>query len=109
MGYSYLACRSNGHEWRTLPPIGYDDRTDVSRPLGGMFYMSCGIPSTCQVCGTQRIRWITRHGESVLRYTHPDDYAVHGDDKPSSQDFRHDYAASIFARFEQQLHKEVPK
>jgi len=102
MGYEYLACRTNGHEWRTLPPIGMDrEHENITRPYGGIFHTTLGIPSTCNVCHTERVRWLTRSGESILRYHHPDNYALKGEDKASAKDLRHDYAESIFNAFDE--------
>lgn len=67
-------------------------------PFGGSYGM-VGLPSTCAQCGTERLRWITRSGESIVRYHHPDGYARHGDERLSPSQWRMTYVASIFSEF----------
>lgn len=100
----FAECRSLGHEWRKSKPIGSDDAGGHRRPFG--FYTgSIGIPSTCANCGTSKVRWITRSGESQTRYEYPDGYSRHGDDRLSAQEWRHNYVETIFASFERSASK----
>lgn len=95
----FAECRSLGHEWRKGRAIGTDDEHDTfSRPYGASEGM-IGIPSSCPNCGTQKVRWITRSGESLTRYQHPDGYSRHGDERLSSQEWRKSYVTSMFAEF----------
>lgn len=97
---SFAECRSLGHEWHKGKPIGSDDAVK-GKPFGygtGMI----GIPSHCPNCGTAKVRWITRSGESVTRYEYPDGYSRHGDERLSVQEWRHEYVTTIFAQFEKQ-------
>lgn len=97
----FALCRSMGHEWHHEGPIGSDDQTHdhFRRPFGGSFGM-VGLPSTCKQCGTERMRWITRTGESHVRYHHPDGYAQHGEDRMRPVEWRRTYVASIFDAWE---------
>ena len=96
----YLECRSLGHEWHRLPPIGVDDTSDQwRRPFGYQTGMM-GIPSHCQNCGKDKIRWITRSGESITRYADPEGYAKHGDDVRSVREYRSEYVETLFTSFE---------
>lgn len=90
-----------GHEWHHEPPVGSDDAlTQGYRvPFGGSYGM-VGIPSTCRQCGTERMRWLTRTGESRMRYAHPDGYARHGDERLSASQWRMTYVATIFDTFD---------
>jgi hypothetical protein len=91
-------CRAMGHSWRHRPPIGIDDASTYRRPFGletGMV----GFPSACPTCGTIRLRWITRSGEVVVRYEHPDGYSRHGDERLSSGEWRRAYVGHIFDGF----------
>jgi hypothetical protein len=96
----YAECRSLGHEWRKHAPVGVDDQhSSIRRPFA--LSTGCiGIPSTCTVCGTEKVRWITRSGESVTRYEHPEGYSRHGDDVLSAQEWRHNYVETLFSQFE---------
>jgi hypothetical protein len=93
----FAECRSLGHEWRKGSVLGTDDTHDsFKRPFGAATGM-IGIPSRCANCGTNKVRWITRSGESVTRYEHPDGYSRHGDEVLSAKEWRHEYVETIFA------------
>ena len=96
----FAECRSLGHEWRKQQPIGVDDTSDTHRRPFGASTGMIGIPSNCQNCGTAKVRWITRSGESVTRYEHPDGYSRHGDERLSAQEWRSTYVATLFESFE---------
>lgn len=88
---TFAECRSLGHEWRKGKPIGSDD---------GVNWGSIGIPSECSNCGTSKVRWITRSGESKTRYEYPDGYSRHGEEVLSVREWRHEYIETIFSQFE---------
>lgn len=99
----FAACRSMGHEWHHESPIGSDDSNTLNErgwraPFGGSFGM-VGFPSTCSGCGTERMRWISRSGESLMRYQHPDGYERHGDERLTATEWRKTYVASVFESF----------
>lgn len=58
-----------------------------------------GYPSNCGTCGTERMRWITRYGETVVRYEHPEGYSRTGDDKLSPREWRESFVEEAFAAF----------
>ncbi len=94
----FAECRSMGHTWRHHKPIGIDDRTHHRRPFG-MSTGMVGLPSRCSTCGTERVRWVTRSGEVVTRYEHPDGYSRHGDERLTSAEWRRSYVGAIFADY----------
>jgi hypothetical protein len=94
----FAECRAMGHTWRHRPPIGIDDATGYRRPFGLSTGM-VGFPSHCPTCTTTRLRWVTRSGEVVTRYEHPDGYSRHGDDRLTSGEWRRSYVSSIFDGF----------
>ena len=106
----FAECRSMGHEWHHLPAIGSDDESRWKAPFGGSFGM-VGIPSQCRNCKSQRMRWISRSGESFMRYDHPDGYSTHGDERKTAREWRGVFVATIFEEFEatQRLAPEPPK
>ena len=95
----FAECRSLGHSWKHRKKIGMDDKTSgFSRPFGydtGMI----GYQSQCTVCKTFRVKWITRSGEVLSRYQHPDGYSLHGEDRLSSQEWRRTFVAHVFEDF----------
>jgi hypothetical protein len=93
---AFAECRSLGHEWRKGKPIGSDD---------GINWGSIGIPSHCDNCGTSKVRWMTRSGESKTRYEYPDGYSRHGDEVLSVKEWRHEYIESVFASFQRSTTK----
>lgn len=98
----FAECRSMGHEWHHLPAIGSDDEQDQwSVPFGGSFGM-IGLPSTCRNCKTRRMRWVSRSGESFMRYLHPEGYETHGEERRSATEWRRHFVGTIFETFEQQ-------
>ena len=105
---AFAECRSLGHEWRKGKPLGVDDEHNLRRPFA-FSSGSIGIPSHCVNCGTEKVRWITRSGESQTRYNHPDGYSRHGDEVISVSEWRHSYVESIFQQFEKQVMKRAKK
>lgn len=96
----FVACRSMGHEWHHGKPIGSDDPTGTFKaPFGGSFGM-IGFPSTCAQCGTERMRWISRSGETTVRYVHPDGYSQSGEERLTTVEWRRTYVSSVFDEFE---------
>lgn len=100
---AFASCRSMGHEWHHAKAIGSDDygtlrERGFSVPFGGTYGM-VGFPSTCTMCGTERVRWITRSGESHVRYHHPQGYDRHGDDRLTPTEWRRAYVSSVFEGF----------
>lgn len=101
----FAACRSLSHEWHhDRQPIGSDDYETLrerglpNAPFGGSFGM-VGFVSTCTICKTVRMRWISRSGETHMRYEHPDGYARHGENKLTPTEWRQAFVASIFDTF----------
>jgi len=102
----FAACRANGHEWHHHKPIGSDEATGMTEqpktkfraPFGGSYGM-VGIPSICTQCGSERMRWLTRSGESLMRYNHPDGYEQRGDDRMLPIEWRKAYVATVFDSF----------
>jgi hypothetical protein len=95
---AFAECRSLGHEWHKGKPLGIGDESDrFSRPYGDANMV--GIPSHCVNCGTDRMRWIGRSGESTTRYAYPDGYSRHGDEVLSAKEWRSTYVATLFADF----------
>lgn len=88
-----------GHSWRHRPPIGVDDTHDSHRRPFGMSTGMVGFVSHCGTCGTDRVRWITRSGETIVRYEHPDGYSQHGEDRQSASEWRRSYVSTIFAGY----------
>lgn len=86
----YAQCRSMGHEWRHKGTVGKDDR----RPFN--MYDSVGMVSQCSDCKTRRVKWITRSGEVITRYEHPDGYSLHGDDKLTTREWRSTFVIGFF-------------
>lgn len=100
----FAECRSLGHEWRKGKPIGIDDNDGRRKPFG-MDTGMIGIPSHCANCGTEKVRWISRSGDSTTRYEYPDGYSRHGDDRLTAQEWRHEYVETIWAQFETNIQK----
>lgn len=99
----FAECRAMGHEWRKQKPLGSDQAHDrIKRPFG-MLTGSIGIPSHCNVCGGDKVRWVSRSGESTNRYDMPDGYARHGDDVRTKREWTHTYVQAIFTEFEQAI------
>lgn len=96
----YAACRSMGHEWHHGRALGIDDeaRANIRRPFGYLTGM-VGFPSTCTVCGMERVKWITRSGEVITRYEQPEGYARHGDERQSLAEWRSSFVSSVFSDF----------
>ena len=88
--HQFAQCRSMGHEWRHKGQVGADE----SRPFN--FYESVGLISQCSDCKTRRIKWITRSGEVVSRYEHPDGYSLHGEERLSTQQWRSTFVVTLF-------------
>jgi hypothetical protein len=97
----FAQCRSMGHSWRHHKAIGSDDPSGTFRaPFGGLTGM-IGLPSDCSVCGTERMRWVTRSGESIVRYEHPDGYSQHGEERQTASEWRRTFVSAVFDDFEQ--------
>lgn len=96
----FAQCRSNGHEWHHNPPVGSDENdTSFRAPFAGQVRM-VGIHSVCASCRSERMRWVTSHGESIMRYSHPEGYEQHGEDRLSPLEWRRTYVAGVFESFE---------
>lgn len=95
----FAQCRSMGHEWHHNPPVGSDENeTSFRVPFAGAVGM-VGIHSVCNQCRSQRMRWVTRAGESIMRYDHPEGYEQHGEDRLSPMEWRVTFVASVFETF----------
>lgn len=103
---TFTECRSLGHEWRKGQPLGVQDAHErIRRPFKDTL-STVGIPSTCINCGTEKVRWIARSGESFTRYEHPEGYECHGEDVRPAKEWRQDYVATIFGDMER-THREA--
>ena len=96
----FAQCRSMGHEWHHAAPVGSDNAGRFRVPFG-MSTGMLGFPSTCTVCGTERMRWLTRSGDYVVRYEHPEGYSRHGEERMSPLDWRRTFVTAVFDDFEQ--------
>lgn len=101
----FAVCRSLSHEWHhERQPVGSDDYETLrekglpNAPFGGAYGM-VGFASTCRMCNTIRMRWISRSGESHVRYEYPDGYARHGEERLTPTEWRSQFVASIFDTF----------
>lgn len=75
----YAKCRSLGHAW--LPGVAASLRHNNQ--------MGVALLLTCDRCGMQRTDIINRRGKLLWRkYDRPDDYVVHGPNKPTRDDWR---------------------
>lgn len=97
----YAECRSLGHSWKHRGTYGSDDTTSKFRAPFGMQSGCIGYHSQCTVCGTDRVKWITRSGDVISRYTHPDGYSLHGEDRLSPMEWRRTFVARVFEEFTQ--------
>lgn len=104
---AFAECRSLGHEWRKGKPLGSGDSFGGMNAPYSMATGSVGIPSHCPNCGTNKVRWITRSGESVTRYEYPDGYSRHGDEVMTAQEWRHSYVETIFQQFEKSAKRKA--
>lgn len=106
--FTVAECRSLGHEWhKGVPlPVG-EDHERFRRPYGDADLM--GIPSHCDNCGTDRMKWISRSGESVTRYAYPDGYQRHGEDALTHKEWRASYVATLFRDFNDAIRVTKPK
>jgi hypothetical protein len=68
---------------------------NAKAPLGVEFG-TIGLRSQCADCKTDRVKWVTRSGEVRTRYDYPDGYSQHGEEKLSSQEWRHQFVIRIF-------------
>ena len=88
--HRFAQCRAMGHEWRHKGTAG----PDASAPL--KMYGAAGLVSVCADCKTRRTKWITRSGEVITRYEHPDGYSLHGDDRLSTKQWRSSFVTTLF-------------
>ena len=99
----YLRCRAFSHSWTWHDPLGIDDEhPTIKKPFGRMMGM-IGFPASCSNCGQQKVKWITRSGESMTRREYPEGYQKRGDDALAPAEYRHEYVESIFQQFEQNV------
>jgi hypothetical protein len=64
-----------------------------------MAFGTVGLRSQCADCKTDRVKWITRSGEVITRYHHPDGYSLHGEDRLSGQQWRSSFVTKVFAEY----------
>lgn len=80
-------CRSMGHQWR------HTGRIDE---IGtGVKFGSVGLRSVCEYCDMERIKWLSRSGETHTRYQQPEGYGTHGDDRKSAREWRASFFLTI--------------
>lgn len=107
--HRYARCRAFQHSWSWSDPLGIDDsHPTISKPFG-MSQGMIGFPAVCTNCGQQKVKWITRSGESITRREYPEGYQKSGDEALSPQEYRHEYVESIFASFEQNVTRLRPR
>ena len=99
----FIRCRAFSHSWHWGEPLGNDDAHPTIKKPFGIFEGMIGFPATCTNCGQEKVKWITRSGESVTRRTYPDGYQKHGDEALAPSQYRHEYVESIFQQFEQNV------
>lgn len=79
----YAQCRSLGHEWKHA--------TGVERHAWGIVQRS-----VCADCGTQREKSIGRRGDlQGTRYTYPEGYSQHGDERLPLSEWRSLFVVSF--------------
>ena len=99
----FLRCRAFSHSWDWKDPLGIDDDHPTIRKPYGLNTGMIGFPATCMNCGQQKVKWITRSGESITRREYPDGYQKSGDEALAPSEYRHEYVESIFQQFEQNV------
>lgn len=106
MAEEFAECRALGHSWRHKRSFGIDETPKgLKRPFGGLYGM-VGRLSICSVCKCERIKWITRSGEVVNRYEHPEGYSRHGDERLSAAGWRRSFVAELFDSWEREHPEE---
>lgn len=88
--HRFAQCRAMGHEWRHKGTVGADGHAPLK------FYGAAGLVSVCTDCKTRRVKWMTRSGEVITRYEHPDGYSLHGDDKLTTKQWRSSFVTTLF-------------
>ena len=79
----FAQCRSLGHEWRHAS--GREVHT-----------WGVVLRSVCSDCGTERVKDITSRGElGRTRYTYPEGYSQHGDERLPLQEWRSLFVVSF--------------
>jgi hypothetical protein len=96
----FIRCRAFSHSWKWEKPLGIDDEHPTIKKPFGMSFGMIGFPAVCMNCGQEKVKWISRSGESMTRREYPEGYQKSGDDALSPAEYRHEYVESIFAQFE---------
>jgi hypothetical protein len=106
---AYAMCHGMGHSWRHAKAVAVDSTTRGSeRAPHGM--MCLAYPSTCDVCGTERMRWVTRRGESLPpRYDWPDGYSRRGEDRMTTTEWRRSFVERDYAALDQRLSRQAER
>lgn len=104
---AFVACHSEGHQWRHQGLIG---APDWMPPFGMMGAIA--RHSLCTSCGTERARWYTRSGEATNRYRAPEGYyhkrQTPDDYAPTRLEWRQRLVVTLFAQFEERT-SETPR
>lgn len=87
---AFVQCRSLGHEWRHRVAIDPEE----PQPFGARGMK--GTRSVCEMCGTVRTKWISRIGEVMTRYRHPDGYRQKGEDRLTMAEWRQVYVRMLY-------------
>ena len=87
---AYAQCRSMGHEWRHRGTANEHDHAPFS------MFGAVGLVSQCSDCKTRRVKWVTRSGEVITRYEHPDGYSLHGDERMTTREWRSSFVTRYF-------------
>jgi hypothetical protein len=78
----YVRCRTWGHAWE---PYAVPVRTQARQRWGSRYGLKC------LRCGTERYDVVDTRGVLVARqYVYAEQYLVHGDDKPTTEELRLD-------------------
>lgn len=102
---AFQKCHALNHEFRHTLTIQPNDEFHRKRPFGGL-YGAVGFLSQCVVCGSERIKWITRHGAHINRYYYTPGYTWDkkkegGEPSPSRTDWRQSFVAHLFEGVEE--------
>jgi len=96
---AFVACHSEGHQWRHEGRVVGGSEEGVRPPYG----MTDAVArySTCTSCTSERFRWYTRSGEAINQYRYAEGYLhkkVRPDDEaaPTRQWWRQQLVVTLF-------------
>ena len=98
----FADCHVLGHSWRHLGKVGGNHVSPEERgrerfrpPFGAFDWV--GIHSQCINCASERVKWMTRGGETINRYLYAEGYLLPRGESISKLEWRQNYVASVFA------------